>query len=1257
MNYTAGTNPILTVQIVDDTGLPVAGLVAATFPTLSYSFASNTASVAFPSLTDLAALTTAYSAGGVKERENGFYRVDGPTGLVATAGSVAKVEGEATGKHVIHPWIDVVAGAAGYVAHDFAQVLPTSPVANSVGEALVLCDILGGRFNTAQAGASTAITLDASASSTAGSYVGDSIFLIGGTGGGVRGVGQHRTVVAYNTSTKVATVDRAWSTNPDATTIFWILNKAKADVFIWEGTVIPATNTAGTPDSNTKQLGGQTVTANGAVTFQNAVVASQADVATNSVGSSPNNATMTAFTLTTGTVTSGTYLNTATLDGVYHSIASVAGALDVFYDCTLTRAGSSPTTFSFEGYLVGAINSLKVYAYNWGTSAWDQIGVLQGMSGTIVLPSEFEYADIHISNTLVVRTRFAATGLTAAILNSDRLLTGYSVILTPPPNWSSMAIDGSGRIDLGTWIGVAPLALSSQQVQSVVPSSTVVASVTGAVGSLTTNNDKTGYSLAASQHVIVDSGTVTTVTNQLTAAQIATGVWQDSTAVDFTVASSIGKSLYVANVAPGGAGGIAIVGSAMTLAASQHVIVDSGTVTTVTNQLTVAQIATGIFQDITAGDFTVANSIGKSLYTSGNAPGAASGIALVGSNVGQATSVSGNVGGVSGVTFPAMVASPTNITAGTITNVTNLTNAPTVGDFTSTMKSSITAAVPTSASIVTAMWTDLLSSSDFSTVASIGRLLKDSIDAMISSRMATYTQPTGFLAANFPAGTIANTTNVTAGTITNATNVTNLTNAPTAGDFTATMKTSITSSVPTSAAIVTALWTDLLSSSDFSTAASIGKLLKDDIDATISSRLASGSYTAPDNTNIANAASSAAMAVTQTTSAAIRTDVGLGSANLDTQLNAIYTVAGLVESQTDKLQFDVSNYVKSDPQTLANSGDFSATQKTAITTAATAATPTAAGVSSAINTNPNSTETAIKAVTDQMRFTIPNQIDANALSGGSGPSAATIAAAVRDVNNQTPTSNSLGAAVNSAVSNASTAATNASSAATAANTAANTAATAVSQTTPSAIRADIGMSTNNLDSQLTGILAAVVASSGTGGDVVTVTVTDGTNPIQNATVYFTINLSKYSAKTNSSGVCQLAPNEGTGTYGVAIFAAGYQFTPTTLNVTGTMSQSYMMTPIVITPSVSPLVTGYFYCVDNMEQPVAGVLHVLKMQSAPPGESGFSREKLQRLPIASDSTGLVEFVDLVPGATYVVTSPIIEQITFTAQSSTFQIPSN
>lgn len=57
-----------------------------------------------------------------------------------------------------------------------------------------------------------------------------------------------------------------------------------------------------------------------------------------------------------------------------------------------------------------------------------------------------------------------------------------------------------------------------------------------------------------------------------------------------------------------------------------------------------------------------------------------------------------------------------------------------------------TGVVPTTAQIATAIWTDLLASSDFSTALSIGKLLKDSIDAAITTRMATFTLPTNFSA-------------------------------------------------------------------------------------------------------------------------------------------------------------------------------------------------------------------------------------------------------------------------------------------------------------------------------------------------------------------------------------------------------------------------------------------------------------------------------------------------------------------------------
>lgn len=81
----------------------------------------------------------------------------------------------------------------------------------------------------------------------------------------------------------------------------------------------------------------------------------------------------------------------------------------------------------------------------------------------------------------------------------------------------------------------------------------------------------------------------------------------------------------------------------------------------------------------------------------------------VGSVTGAVGSVTGmtasDVGAIKAKTdsLPASPASTTNITAGTITTVTNLTNAPTAGDLTATMKASVTAAVPTAAVIADAV--------------------------------------------------------------------------------------------------------------------------------------------------------------------------------------------------------------------------------------------------------------------------------------------------------------------------------------------------------------------------------------------------------------------------------------------------------------------------------------------------------------------------------------------------------------------------
>ena len=81
------------------------------------------------------------------------------------------------------------------------------------------------RRSTATAGGASTITLDASASSVNDFYKDAAIFIASGTGNG-----QFRMITGYVGATKVATVDHAWSTNPDATSVFVLFGVGIATV-------------------------------------------------------------------------------------------------------------------------------------------------------------------------------------------------------------------------------------------------------------------------------------------------------------------------------------------------------------------------------------------------------------------------------------------------------------------------------------------------------------------------------------------------------------------------------------------------------------------------------------------------------------------------------------------------------------------------------------------------------------------------------------------------------------------------------------------------------------------------------------------------------------------------------------------------------------------------------------------------------------------------------------------------------------------
>lgn len=170
-------------------------------------------------------------------------------------------------------------------------------------------------------------------------------------------------------------------------------------------------------------------------------------------------------------------------------------------------------------------------------------------------------------------------------------------IHTTPNRFTTLVIDAAGLADANT-VKLGPTGAGTAQTARDIGASVLLSSGTGTgqlsitsgiakvdVDTIKTNpvvnagtvTFPTGATLASTTNIT--AGTITTATNVttvnglaanvITAAatasdfgtEIATAIWQDATAGDFTVASSIGKALYTGNIVPGAAGGLFIAGS------------------------------------------------------------------------------------------------------------------------------------------------------------------------------------------------------------------------------------------------------------------------------------------------------------------------------------------------------------------------------------------------------------------------------------------------------------------------------------------------------------------------------------------------------------------------------------------------------------------------------------------------------------------------------------------------------------------------
>jgi hypothetical protein len=298
----------------------------------------------------------------------------------------------------------------------------------------------------------------------------------------------------------------------------------------------------------------------------------------------------------------------------------------------------------------------------------------------------------------------------------------------------------------GTTYGLDINASAGDGIQSVGSGYDVDADIHGMIDTVTTATTATNLT-----NNTPTAGTITTVTNQLTAAAIATGVWQDATANDFTTASSIGKALFISNIVPGASGG--------------HMISGSNAGTTTLGALTVTG-ATTLTGTVVCSD---AVTVAKGVAITGTGVGGA-GLAITGAGSGAGMNITG------GATGPGLLCTGggNNADADGIRAVAG-------------------------GALAKGVETDRLEVTGTTTLTGV---ISAPGANVISGTLATVTNLTNNTPTAGTITTVGTTTNLTnntptAGTITTVGTTTNLTNAPANGDLTAAMILSVNAACDT----------------------------------------------------------------------------------------------------------------------------------------------------------------------------------------------------------------------------------------------------------------------------------------------------------------------------------------------------------------------------------------------------------------------------------------------------------------------------
>jgi hypothetical protein len=281
------------------------------------------------------------------------------------------------------------------------------------------------RSGTAQAGASTTITLDASASAVDDFYKFAWVLTTGGTG-----AGQMRRISIYVGSSKIANIVPDWVTNPDATTTFAVLGRGSVNVDKLDNNTVDGNVIATGAIGSAQILAGAITTA----AFASGAINNAAFNVTETLTANPAAGGITAASFVAGAIDAAAIATGAidadaiALDGVNKILGSVSGTADsgsttTVVDAERTEADTDYWKDALITFTSGTLNgqSRLVTAFNAATDTLTFTPATTVAVGThtyrLIPGGQMVLAGVTHTGA-VVPTVTTVTGLTASNLDA-----------------------------------------------------------------------------------------------------------------------------------------------------------------------------------------------------------------------------------------------------------------------------------------------------------------------------------------------------------------------------------------------------------------------------------------------------------------------------------------------------------------------------------------------------------------------------------------------------------------------------------------------------------------------------------------------------------------------------------------------------------------------------------------------------------------------------------------------------------------------